>query len=1131
MRGRLILALALVLPAWQPLRAAGPDEAIVPDAPVLRLDELGLYRIGYAYTGQPERELPVGWSGEFDDATGVTYREVGIQDGRAACLMHAPWRGGTGQAFQEYRVALPRGVRIALSGATAMRSDALGADRSDGVTFRVRVDGEALLEVHRVDARWEAFSFDLTPMAGRVVTIRFEVDPGPRGNASYDFALWGDRALVLEGFRPAAIRLTEPPPLDLAALGARHAGATGVEPASGSEGVVTMRSDGAAREWRHEGPDGTLVYRCELPRTGDDRVLGRWSLTATTAGGESAEVPLLRAPRLEWTGAAALKASAWETDTSGGAVLARTFEVEGRGLVTLRVRPGLREKTLALAITCDQPALRALDPGPWGPVLRRLAVPVPFYSGQVHHLPAEGVFVNALLDWTASDATRHQGTRAAYDALTDGSRATLRETALFTAAWHVDEVLPRIPNRPSPFRAELAGRVVFDVWGGSYDRIAHELETLADHGIRDGLVIVHNWQRDGYDNALPAHYPAAADKGGDEAMQRLVATGRRLGHFMALHENYVDYYPNYERYDEADIALDPEGKLQQAWYNPGTGVQSFAVKPNAILRLAAEQSPEIHRRYGTNACYLDVHSAVPPWFHVDQRAGEAGAGRFSRVFDVHRELFAYERQTHAGEVVDSGGQARRPAGGGPVLGEGNNHWYWSGLLDGAEAQLGSGWPTNQGRSVPLMVDFDLLAIHSLQANHGMGYYQRWWPESETSAWAPVPPMSVLDQYRLQTLAFGHQPFLSGEWARVPLAWQEQHLAAPVAARFATARVRAIAYEVDGRWVDTTTAARTGRFDRVRVVYDNGLTFTGNQADAALEVDGQRLPRYGWIARGAGIEAGTTEREGVVTDFCDTGDAVFANARPARDWNLDGVTRVRPRVAEFVAEGPRTIRFTYQWEVGERLDADYTAFVHFGQVGEGETRDGILFQQDHATAPRSTEWTVGQVVTDGPHRLTIPEGLADGDYTWRIGLFRPGGRRLVLEGPTDATGRVSLGVIRVVDGGRTVQYVPEAEQASARRAVYAEHLNPENRVIDFGPIATDGSVSLRREGMEWVLRTWPREVAFQVHLDARRFPAPEWIACERGGADVVTPISTGARWSLPLNGAAAYRWPAGEEQRE
>ena len=189
-----------------------------------------------------------------------------------------------------------------------------------------------------------------------------------------------------------------------------------------------------------------------------------------------------------------------------------------------------------------------------------------------------------------------------------------------------------------------------------------------------------------------------------------------------------------------------------------------------------------------------MHSAVPPWFHVDQRAGETGAGQFSRVWDIHRQLWAYERDTHTG----------------PVFGEGNNHWYWSGCLDGVEAQFGSGWPGNGGFTAPLAVDFDLLKIHPLQFNHGMGYYSRWWPtESYQTNWAGPAPMVVLDRYRMQEVAYGHAGFLDGSvYANMPLAWLEHHLLSPVMARYASARPLEILYETNGAWLDATAVAKT-----------------------------------------------------------------------------------------------------------------------------------------------------------------------------------------------------------------------------------------------------------------------------------------------------------------------------------
>lgn len=1095
---------ALLLAVWLGAFPAEDTTAIVPDASVLRLDEVGLYDLGFAYRDQSERLFPRGWAGDFDEATGVACKPSGEQGGRTAFLLHPPWRGGTGIAFQRFVFQLPAAKRIVLRGATAMGTDAAKPGKSDGVTFRVRVGDRTLIDIHRADAAWQPFEFDLTPLAGQTVALRFETDPGPRSNSSFDFALWGDRELILEGYEPPARSHPEPPPLILKALSAP---VTGVVPPVATPGLPVFRRDGETLELKVEGPNGTFAYRWERPRVAADPVLGRLSLQAELKGGPAVNVPLASSAAIEWAGPAQPGEARWADGSE--TAFTRPYTVDGR-TANLTVRARVQGQSLVFEVACDAPIVKAFDAGGWGPALRRREVPVPFYSGQVFYLPAEDLFVNALLDWTASNASQHLGTRAVYDSLTDGSRLPMAERAVFSAAWHLAEVLPGIPNPPSPFMKAVGGRLVLDIWGGPYDEITRGLERLADHGISGGLVIVHNWQRDGYDNGLPAHYPAASDKGGEEAMRRLIATGKRLGYGMALHENYVDYYPNYEHFNERDVALDAKGEKQKAWFNEGTKIQSFAVAPDAILRLARGQSSEIHRRYGTSACFVDVHSAVPPWFHVDRRAGAEGAGQFGYVFETHGKLWAFERATH----------------GGPVFGEGNNHWYWSGLLDGAEAQYGSGWPGNQGRSAPLAVEFDLLRIHPLQVNHGMGYHSRWWSDAESDSWGGQAPMVVLDQYRLQTLAYGHAPFLNYGWNQVPLAWLEHNLSVPVATRYALARPEAIKYEVGGRWVDGTAAAKAGAWERVAVKYDNGLNLIANQSDDTMLLDGHALPKYGWLARAPGFVAGTTMRDGIVTDFLDSGDAVFANARAAADWDLSGVVQIRPTVSAFEATGPRQIRFAYDWKVDDTLDRDYTAFVHFGRLGAGIKKGDILFQQDHRTPEPTSAWRPGQVVKDGPHALNLPSDLPDGDYAWTIGLFSPRGGRARLAGPQDGDGRSLLGTLQVRDGGKSLAFEPASDSGNDSQRLYLEHLNAASKVVAFGPIATDGSVAIGREGDDWVLRPWPQDRAFTVRLDVKRFPPPASVASEGGAEPTVKPETVEGMWNMPLNGAKAYRWPAG-----
>ncbi|HWH72531.1 MAG TPA: hypothetical protein VNT26_24430, partial [Candidatus Sulfotelmatobacter sp.] len=133
----LLLAVAALSAVAQP--------AITPDASVMALDDLGLYAVGYAYRGQAEQQFSLGWSGFFEDKTGVACEPFGTQNGKRVFLLHCPWRNGTGIAFQQFNFQLPANAqRILLTGATAMSSTYFS--QSDGVTFRVFANGSKLLE-------------------------------------------------------------------------------------------------------------------------------------------------------------------------------------------------------------------------------------------------------------------------------------------------------------------------------------------------------------------------------------------------------------------------------------------------------------------------------------------------------------------------------------------------------------------------------------------------------------------------------------------------------------------------------------------------------------------------------------------------------------------------------------------------------------------------------------------------------------------------------------------------------------------------------------------------------------------------------------------------------------------------
>ena len=373
-------------------------------------------------------------------------------------------------------------------------------------------------------------------------------------------------------------------------------------------------------------------------------------------------------------------------------------------------------KALVVSASCSRPVASSFSLGEIGLAPLRKTFAVPYLAGQVQYLPMQNVFVCRYLDWTQSHASHCPQGTATYEPKTDGTRNPLVEAGYIAVSPNVGEVLPNFPSQPSPYLASLGPRIMLDVWGhhkGTYQGDAENLRALKDNGVDHLAIIQHVWQRYGYDVKLPDHLPANPDFGGDEGMIAFGQAANQCGYVWSLHENYIDLYPDAPSYDPTARVLRADGTPSPAWYNAGTKVQSFGLKCNRALGYARQNAPEIHRRFGTTAAYLDVHTCVPPWHQLDHEASQPMAAMALAKVKYDTELFQFMRDTH----------------GGPLFGEGDNHFYWAGRCDGVEAQV------DGGEDHAPFLDFDLLKLHPQMVNHGMGYYERWFRRATTIAGA------------------------------------------------------------------------------------------------------------------------------------------------------------------------------------------------------------------------------------------------------------------------------------------------------------------------------------------------------------------------------------------------------------
>jgi len=771
----------------------------------------------------------------------------------------------------------------------------------------------------------------------------------------------------------------------------------------------------------------------------------------------------------------------------------------GQTLVHVAVTLASRGEAFEATMDADQPQISSVDLGSWSTGLQAQSIPVPYYTGNVWYLAAMGSYGNAWWDWHTTHATRLNGTSAQYFNRTDGTLAPFHEQLLLVLSPDVDAALPSPENPASPYIAQLSGRMVLDIWTADFKQIEQGLRELGSYGITDCAAIIHIWQHTGYDNALPQHYPANEAMGGDAGLSAAVNAGKADGCMMALHENYVDYYPNYPKFDANAIALKSDGQRMLSWLNHATGIQSYSAKPAWMVKNATSQSPEIHTRYGTTAAYLDVNSSAAPSAHGDMDANVPGAGMLTAWLAGDTNLWAYERKVHQG----------------PVFGEGKNHWYYSGLLDGVEAQFGTGAvQEHTGAAAPLFVDFDLERLHPLEVNHGMGYAERW-----AAAGEPISRTVNMDAYRMQEIAFGHAPFLDRQhWNDIAHAFVESNLVTPVARSYGAVPVSSIGYQVGNVWATPSVAARSAAFSRVQVIYSNGLTVVANGSKQPLQWHNMVLPQYGWAAQGQGLLAYTAVCGHTICDFAQTPGSLFANARNPADM-INTQAYATPTVASVAQNGQRSFAIALSWRVNREMSSDYRMFLHF--VDGSKPDQAIAFQGRASFAQGTSEWSPGRVVNQAPALVQIPSSVPDGTYSIRVGLFDPKtGTRVPLGGVDDGSTRYVVGDLTVSGGGGRVSFNATAGSD--------DRLNTVAAVVNFGPVQTDGMVSIRADGGQWVLRPYPRSRDFTVLLQRSKFAMPSSVRADGGSLAMLKPIAQGSYWKLPLSGAKSYSWPAADK---
>ncbi len=622
--------------------------------------------------------------------------------------------------------------------------------------------------------------------------------------------------------------------------------------------------------------DGVAVWRNRVDGTQYEYsftpAAGLAALRAAVNGGPAVAATTAMAPEL---GGAPAVETLLNTRIEGDTLIAGYRWSNALHTLDVAVKLYLSGGSLCLEFASDQAGvpLRIRKPRPEG--LHRIAdgddtnfryddnIAFFGFGGDGGYLPQAKYFYSYQADWTQTNSTAPSPVIHYASTLDGRTVAPLRDMIAITVADTLAKVLPSIPNPTSPYRRELASRMVLEYWYGHFDELGELLETYHRYGMDQLVVLVHRWQRAGFDRQLPDIMPPSAARGGEETLRAVIARAKGWGMRIALHDNYKDFYPDSPQWNPDDLMLCADGKPQAAW------ADSNEIAPSKILKYASPNMQLIREKLAPNAGYLDVHSAHLPWWRIDFRAGVPQAAMTAGTLGPNNALWQLARDNFDG----------------PVYGESSplSSWVHSGRID---AVMGATTHDNS-----LIVDFQLLKIRPLATNHGAGYFERWNPRGYQHDWelAPLLPLEYA-RYALHETAFLTSPTVDDKMKRkilpaATLYYQRRKLVE----RLADQPVAAIYYYTPENVRMTSSQAvllPRSQSQRLEERFADGSVSYLNFAKGPWEVRPDlTLAPLSFYAEGPGFQAESNCRAGVYLDYWGSPAGYYLNSRNY-DWALE-----------------------------------------------------------------------------------------------------------------------------------------------------------------------------------------------------------------------------------------------------
>ena len=947
---------------------------------------------------------------------------------------HPPYKKGAGFLWSDFPLELPAEAPITFSCLNFLTDNA-GQPPSDGVEYRVLVLEEGkdpqvvCTQIVKRILTWQEMSADLSPWAGKKVTLRLWTGPGPKMNTCCDGGGWGDVKLI--------VGAQHQPPTE-ADWTAREAQAT-----ESAKSALVSGTDAAKGRWRLDAGDrrygAAVAYGARgvidgvLAFTDGEKVVMFRGFTANVETANGSAVPEPKAEVYEERGTLRVKWSIpGATRDSRGFPRISELGIGPAAEKPFRVYAGFGN-------VIEGPKKFTLHASGFGLSTRHVGAD--YANGlsvvQAVDVPPDYLFCDGENGHFALCA-HHDATFTFVPSSKGSFEAARRFRAV--AGYH-----------KSPGHDRLGARMCLDQWGGDYAKAAKDLDLAAKYGLGDSIFVKHDWQCWGYDYRLPEIYPP---RGNAAAFGDMREACRRAGILFCPHDNYTDIYPDAENYSYDLVVFNLDGTPQKAWFNPGRHAQSYRWAPHAFHPWCLRNAKLLKAGYDPDAVFIDVLTAHAPFDYLDRRGDfhskmETSAS-WAKGFGMYRQGFGREDTVCVSEAGQDHLVGCADAGQ-------SDHF-------GAAKIVGAGSFADAERTP--WHDIVTHGSYVLFAG-GLGgrYQEEGWHtggDAELHGYAS-------DDYLSNGIIGGRNPMCDGPFSsRAVKTYWMQH----------DACVELAAAEMLGLEYGPNIHCQHASFS------NGGEVWINRQTNAVWKLpNGVSLPSYGYYAKTRGTESGVVEKDGVRCGFAKTAKVDFYDARkPGRGRAFGAISRV----LRMEPVSANAVRLMVEWETVRPLQG-YQPFVHI--CNQQEAHEGIVFQCGMGLTQKMFE-TPGKYVV--PINVHVPMGLASGTYTVRYGAWRPkGGGRLTIGGGRDDGGQRVCGGELIVknEGGRVVNVAWKTDDGADTRAARDRLLgvNRAGAAVDFGGVKTDGSFRLAHPTKgAWTITPLPDADAFSAEIDLAAF---------------------------------------------